>query len=46
MQEREEASVTLLSCCLAEPLRQRVRGLLRLLKSGDELLVPGRSDGG
>jgi hypothetical protein len=39
------ASVPLLSCRLPEPLSQRVRGLLRLLEPGDELLMRGRSDG-
>ena len=29
---------------LREPLSSRVRRLLRLLKPGDELLVPGRSN--
>jgi hypothetical protein len=29
--------------CLPKPLGERVRRLLRLIKPGDDLLVPGRS---
>ena len=39
------ASVPLLSCRLPEPLSQRVRGLLRLLQPGDDLLLLQRTDG-